>query len=158
MSLYIHVKNYLLMPIHTEHPEFEQWHARWNWIEDQLLSISERGSYLVSEHAIELFSDMQLAYCAGAWISVIIVSIAIIDAQLRETEAIDNKIGTAKLLSTYYTDENIDWLRQLRNKYVHHNIDHTEDASDWYSYDQLEEYATRAIQMTIHAFFQSPGT
>jgi len=104
--------------------------------------------------------DMQIAYCSGAWISVVIMSVSVIDAHLRETEAMDSRIGTAKLLTEYYEGEDIDWLRQLRNKYVHHNLDNPIlEMNDWFDkQDELEFNATKAIRMTIKALFQNPGT
>lgn len=143
-----------------ECPKPEVWNKRMAWLEEQLLTAEKGGSYLLSEHATTLFMDMELAFCAGAWISVIVMSVAVIDAHLRETEAMDNRIGTAKLLNYFYEGGNINWLRQLRNKYVHHNLDNPlTETNDWYSnQDQLEKYAIDAMQMTISALFQSPGT
>ncbi|MBN8669487.1 MAG: hypothetical protein J0L80_02300 [Chitinophagales bacterium] len=148
------------MTIFGVYPTQDKWNERRDWVEKQLLDRSESGSFLVSEHATTLFMDMQLAFCAGAWLSVVITSISVIDAQLRETEAANDSIGTAKLLNDYYKGEEINWLRQLRNKYVHHNIANpTNDTSNWYNnQNELEKHATKAMQMTIHAFFQSPGT
>jgi hypothetical protein len=44
----------------------------------------------------------------GAWLSVIILSVSMDDAHLRETEAMDKNIGTAKLLKDFYYGEDID--------------------------------------------------
>jgi hypothetical protein len=104
--------------------------------------------------------DMQISYCSGAWISVVIMSVSVIDAHLRETEAMNTSIGTAKLLKELYDGEGIDWLRQLRNKYVHVNVDKQilEMNCFFDNQDQLEKDATKAMKMTIIALFQSPGT
>lgn len=61
---------------------------------------------------------MHWAYCAGAWISVVVMAVSSIDSLLRETEAGDNRIGTATLLMEFYEGEGdqIDWLRKLRNR------------------------------------------
>ncbi len=141
-------------------PLQETWDKRRDWLYQELEKAETGMSYLLSEHAVALFMDMQLAYCAGAWLSVIVMSVSVIDAHLRETEALDNKIGTAKLLSDYYNGGDIDWLRKLRNKYVHVDLDKSPFAmNDWYSQqEKLEEDATTAMQMTIAAIFQSPGT
>lgn len=141
-------------------PNNEIWQKRRDWMEAELEAAQTGGSYLVSDHSIALFMDMQLAFCAGAWISVIIISVSVIDSHLRETEAMDNNIGTAKLLSDYYEGPDIDWLRQLRNKYVHHNLNNSLfEINDWYNKQaQLESDATKAITMTINALFQNPGT
>ncbi|MGH2664836.1 hypothetical protein [Flavobacterium sp.] len=143
-----------------DYPNRENWQKRRDWLDTELENAQTGFSYLVSDHSIALFIDMEIAFCSGAWISVVIMSVSVIDAHLRETEAMDNKIGTAKLLSEYYEGEDIDWLRQLRNKYVHHNLDKPIfEINDWYSnQEQLELEATKAILMTIKAIFQSPGT
>jgi len=143
-----------------EYPNREIWQKRRNWLDKELEKAETGFSYLVSDHSTALFMDMQIAYCSGAWLSVVIMSVSVIDAHLRETEAMDGKIGTAKLLTDYYEGENIDWLRQLRNKYVHHNIDKPIlEMNDWFNnQEQLELNATKAIEMTIKALFQNPGT
>lgn len=142
-----------------EYPNREIWQKRRTWLDNELKKAETGFSYLVSDHSTALLMDMQIAYCSGAWISVIIMSISVIDAHLRETEAMDRKIGTAKLLTEYYEGEDIDWLRQLRNKYVHHNIDNPIlEMNDWFvKQDQLELNAAKAIKMTIKALFQNPG-
>ena len=143
-----------------EYPNKEVWQKRRTWLDNELEQAETGFSYLVSDHSTALFMDMQIAYCSGAWISVVIMSVSVIDAHLRETEATDSKIGTAKLLTEYYEGEDIDWLRQLRNKYVHHNLDNPIlEMNDWFDkQNQLELNATKAIKMTIKALFQNSGT
>lgn len=144
-----------------EHPSKELWIQREEWL-DKLIEESEVGSYLVSDQSTALFMDLRRAYCAGAWLSVVVMSVSILDAHLRETEAMDNKIGTAKLFNEYYAGENADinWLRILRNKYVHLDIDQPALTIDkWYDNQiEMENNAVRAIHICVKAFFQSPGT
>ncbi|MFZ1528347.1 MAG: hypothetical protein WAT19_06340 [Ferruginibacter sp.] len=144
-----------------EHPDFELWEERKEWFEKELESKQHpMASYLLSDQATALLVEIQSCYCAGAFLAVIILSVSIIDAQLRETEAIDNKIGTAKLLDEYFTGKDINWLRKLRNKYVHVDMDNPALTIDdqYTNRKQMEDEARRAIQMVIYAFFQSPGT
>lgn len=143
-----------------KYPNREIWQNRRNWLDNELEKAETGFSYFVSEHSTALFMDMQIAYCSGAWISVVIMSVSVIDAHLRETEAMDSKIGKAKLLKDYYEGDDIDWLRQLRNKHVHHNLDKPIfEMNDWFNnQDQLELNATKAIGMTIKALFQNHGT
>lgn len=146
---------------HLEYPDNKIWEDRKEWFENQLESAQHPlASYLLSDCATALLMDLQCCYCSGAWITVIILSISIIDAQLRETEACDNKIGTAKLLNQYFRGGDIIWLRKLRNNYVHLDIDNPALTIDdqYINRKQMECDARRAIQMVIHAFFQSPGT
>lgn len=143
-----------------DYPNIETWKKRREWIDNELEKTETGLSYLVSDHSTALFMDMQIAFCSGAWISVVIMSVSVIDAHLRETEAMDTSIGTAKLLKDYYEGAEIDWLRQLRNRYVHHNLDRPIlEMNDWFeNQEQLESNATKAMKMTISALFQNPGT
>lgn len=141
-----------------EQADSETWNKRREWV-DKKLHDSEIGCHLLSDHATALFMDMQLAYCAGAWISVIVMSVSVIDAHLRETEAMDNRIGTAKLLDKYYEGVDINWLREIRNRYVHLDMNKPLlEMNDWFdNQKEFELNATKAIKMTISALFQNPG-
>jgi|GEM_PF-1975915 len=143
-----------------EQSSSELWEQRRNWIDKELEEAEIGFSYLVSDHATALFMDMQIAFCAGAWLSVIVMAVSVIDAHLRETASNDNNIGTAKLLNEYYEGENINWLRKLRNTYVHLNMEKpTLEMNAWFNNQkELEADAVIAMQMTIKALFQNPGT
>jgi 3-keto-L-gulonate-6-phosphate decarboxylase len=136
----------------------ELWQQRRDWI-DQELEEAEVGVHDTCDHAVALFFDMAIAYCAGAWISVIVMSVSVIDAHLREVEAMNDKIGTAKLLNDYYIGDNINWLRKLRNSYVHFDTDNPVLGMNAHfeNQEQMEKDATMAIEMTIKALFQNPG-
>jgi hypothetical protein len=136
-----------------DYPEKEIWLQREAWI-DKILAKSETLTYEVGDHSTALFMDMRLAYCSGAWLSVIIMSVSVIDAHLRETVT-DSQVGTAKLLSEYYTGEDINWLRILRNKYVHVDVENPIlGMNAWFdNRKELEENATKAMEMTVKAFF-----
>jgi hypothetical protein len=137
----------------------ETWKEREEWI-DSTIEELEVGSYLVSEHSTALFFDMRRAYCAGAWISVVVMAISVMDSHFRETESGDNKINTAKLLKEFYGGEDVEWLRKLRNRYVHHNLNAPFLEMDtWFNdYNQLEADARKAMMITIKSFFLNPGT
>lgn len=143
-----------------EQPSHEVWQQRRRLIDKELEEAETGFSYSVSDHATALFMDMQIAYCAGAWLSVVVMAVSVIDAHLRETEANDNNIGTANLLASFYEGEDINWLRRLRNRYVHMNLNNLKlKMNAWFlSQSEMETDATRAIQMTIKALYQSPGT
>ena len=83
------------------------------------------------------------------------------DAHLRETEAMDNKIGKPKLLNEYYEgSEDINWLRKLRNSYVHFDFHNTaiEMNVQYTDREKLDQDATLAVKMVIIALFQNLGT
>jgi hypothetical protein len=142
-----------------DYTDKDNWNKRRQWLDDELEKAETGLVYAVSDHSTALFMDMQIAFCSGAWISIVIMSVSVIDSHLRETEAMDTSIGTAKLLKEYYEGEEIDWLRQLRNKYVHHNLDKPFlEMNDWFdNQEELEKDATKAMKMTISALFQNPG-
>ena len=142
-----------------DYPNRETWEVRREWIDKELEKAEVGLVYSVSDHSTALFMDMQITFCAGAWISVVIISISVIDSHLRETEAMDDTLGTTKLLNEYYEGNDINWLRQLRNKYVHHNLDRTTfEMNAWFNnQEQLEKDAIKAMKMTILALFSNPG-
>jgi len=144
-----------------EFPENEIWSKRNKWIENEIENSMTGFSYMVSDQASALFYDLQACYSIGAWLSVIVLSVSVIDAHLRETEAMDNKIGTAKLLIEFYeATEDINWLRRLRNTHVHLNIDSPALCMNNQFGDRtiLEKDATKAMRMVIKSFFRNPGT
>jgi hypothetical protein len=141
-------------------PSQDIWEQRQQWFEHCLEEAQHPlANYIVSDHATALLVELQACYCVGAWVSVVILSISIIDAQIRETEAGDGRIGTAKLLTEYYAGHDINWLRKLRNKYVHIDIDSPALTIDdqYMKRKEMEADATKAIKMVIRSFFQSPG-
>lgn len=158
-NIFLSTKELIEMEDVFEPTPLDIWKKRDEWI-DKELQDAEVGSYLVSEHSTALFFDMRRAYCAGAWISVVVMAIAVMDSHFRETESGDNKIGTAKLLQEFYQSAEIEELRKLRNRYVHMNLDQPFLEMDtWFkNQNQLEEAATNAMLITIKAFFLNPGT
>ena len=69
-----------------------------------------------STHGLLLLIDIEAAFCAGAWLSVIVMSYAVIDATLRHIVTGDYEAKGAEL---YGNDVDLDWLRKLRNDIVH---------------------------------------
>lgn len=139
-------------------PDEKIWLEREALIDNEIARL-ETGCYLVSDHSTALFMDMRRAYCGGAWLSVVVMSISVIDSHLRETESGDNKIGTAKLLNEFVEGEDVNWLRQLRNRIVHLNLVNPEFTMNaWFdNQKELEEQATKAMLTCIRIFFQTPG-
>lgn len=142
-----------------EYPQEIIWQERRDWIDKELENAEVGLVYDLSDHAVALFMDMSIAYCAGAWLSVIVMAVSVIDAHLRETQAMDDKIGTAKLLSDHYEGDNIDWLRKLRNSYVHVNEKSPLAEMNFYynNQDIMKANASTAMKMAINALFQNPG-
>jgi hypothetical protein len=137
-------------------PNKEIWEKRRRWIDDEMQRIEDGTD--CSSHGAALFMDLQACYCLGAWLAVIVLSISVIDAHLRETEALNDKMRTAKLLDEYYRgNDDINWLRKLRNQYIHLNFDNPilEVNDQFDSRTNLETDATKAIKMVIETLSQN---
>jgi len=145
---------------HLEHPSLELWEERREWFENLLNEHESVGSYFVSEQACALIAEAQSCFCAGAWISVIILAFAVIDAQLRETEVPYFKGNSKELINILGFDERFQRLRKRRNKIIHLNIDNPAITVDqqWGNRKELEEEAREAIKLMIEAFYSNPGT
>ena len=144
---------------HLECPTNQIWEARRNWFEMLNDEISGEGSYLVSEQACALIAEVQSVFCTGAWIAVIILAIAVIDAQLRETEMPDFKGSTKQLLDRINANDDLHALRIRRNAIVHVDADRPAITVDqqWSNRHQLELEARKAVRIMLVTFYLSPG-
>lgn len=144
-----------------DQPTQEIWEARRNWFEQLSESyVNGEGSYFVSDQACALCGDIELAFCAGAWNAVVILAMAVVDSQLRETEFPDFKGSTNELLKSIGLNERLLWLRRKLNQLVHINIEDPTITLDqqWSNQEQLEADARKAIGLMFEAFYSNPGT
>jgi hypothetical protein len=89
---------------------------RLHWMRQTRLrggSVRNGGRY--STQALLLFTDLEKAFIAGAWVSAIVISYAIVDASLRTARG-DYQAHASKL---YGSDAELDRLRGVRNELVH---------------------------------------
>jgi hypothetical protein len=77
------------------------------------------GVRTLSTQALLLLCDLEKAFCAGAWISVIVLAYAVADATLREIATGDYKSKAADL---YGSNADLEWLRKIRNQAVHVSV------------------------------------
>ena len=70
----------------------------------------------ISNHALLLEIELRIASCAGAWLSVIVLAQAAIEAQVRQVTQGDYKATAQELFAA---DPDLNWLRALRNDLVH---------------------------------------
>ena len=70
----------------------------------------------ISSSALLLEVDIRIAFCAGAWLSVIALAAAAVEAQFRHVYTEDYE---AKAVALYGTDTDLHWLRELRNEILH---------------------------------------
>lgn len=131
---------------------------RWDWC-NQVWSEAERGAgNFVSEQASAISEDVQIAFCSGAWVSVIVLSVAVIDAQLREIEVPDFDGNTKQLIEDAKANPELQDLRKLRNKLVH--VDPSDPVvtlndSEIYRHE-LESEARKAFKLMAETFFLTP--
>jgi hypothetical protein len=139
------------------HISGDLWNARADWLSAIEKSASNPdASYLVSEQATLLTFDVHKAFCAGAWISVLVLCHAAIDATIRDTETGDYISNSKRLFGG---DTELEWLRKTRNRLVHVSPTTDSRLGDFDIYhDALEADARRAIELLFRVIYASPGT
>jgi hypothetical protein len=141
-----------------DRPDEKLWNERKEWLMELEEEESGLGGYAISEQACALMMDMEAVFCTGAWVAVIIISMAIIDAQLREVEAPGFQGNTEKLLKETGLVHELDWLRKRRNKLIHLKPERPEITVDkqWLEREQLENEARKAIGLVFKVVFLTP--
>ena len=116
-----------------------------------------KNGQLISSHALMLEFDLRLAYCAGAWISVIVLACAAVEAQERQVTANDYSSSARELFAR---NPDLQWLRTLRNEVVHAAEPGTKSqlwkvgGGDIGANQQaLEDEATRAVETMFQAIY-----
>ncbi len=120
------------------------------------------GSYLLSPQGTLITYDIETAFCAGAWVSVIILAHAAIDATIRDTELGDYRSNSKVIFNE---DPELEWLRKTRNALVHVSCEGKSTFLPEGEMDNMAEYhhslensATRAIKLVFKTIYASPGT
>ena len=144
-----------------DHVDACVWKSRLHWLEQVDDSYRHpEASYLLSSQGTLLSYDVEKAFCAGAWISVIIMTHAAIDSTIRDTELGDYKSNSKDI---FEGDPELEWLRKRRNRLVHvtdgpHGIPQEELNNVDVFHDSLESDAKRAIQLLFKTIYANPGT
>ncbi len=133
-----------------EYPSKEAWGARKQWFEALENSfVDERASYGLSDQACALVGEVQVAFCAGAWVTVLVMAIAVIESHASE-------FGYPDLT------DNPTWqkLRKRRNSIVHFQEKHPGISLDqqWLNRPQLEAEAKEATKLMFEVFYSDVGT
>jgi hypothetical protein len=148
---------------YAEHVEAIVWNKRHEW----LLAVEEQEagnwrSILLSPHGTLLTYDVEIAFCAGAWISVIVLAHAAIDATIRDTEVGDYTSNSKRIFGG---NTDLEWLRILRNRLVHatgperHPYFSEQALDDVAGFqERLEDDAKRAVTLLFRAIYANPGT
>ena len=119
-----------------------------------------RNGQVISSHALLLEIDLRLAYCAGAWLSVIVLACAAVEAQARQVTANDYSSAARDLFAD---SPDLQWLRTLRNELVHAGEPGT-PSQLWKvggvdigaNQRALETEATRAVEVMFRAIYGKP--
>ena len=143
---------------YLERPSTELWEARERWFEELAESLAGEGSYIVSEQACALIGEAQTCFCAGAWIAVLVLAMAVVDAQLRETELPGFAGSTKRLLNVAQANPELQRLRERRNAIIH--LDPEDPAitvdQQWANRTELEQEAREAVKLMFEAFYIGP--
>jgi hypothetical protein len=130
------------------------WELRRDWFE-QKAKPPDDGGYLVSEQACALLADLQCAFCAGAWITVVVLAAAAIDAHLHDAEGFT---GNAKrAIDEAGADPHLPRLRKRRNALIHSDSDSPAITVDqqWSERARLEDDARLAVELVFRVFYAS---
>ena len=91
--------------------------ARENWLSE--VHESERRPYSelpLSTHGLLLQYDIERAFCAGAWLSVIVLVQSAIEATIRD---IDSKDYETKAFQIFAGNNELERIRAFRNEILH---------------------------------------
>ena len=138
-------------------------HERMSWLHRVI--DQERKSYramTLSTQGLLLLYDIEKAFCAGAWLSVIVLAYAVVDATLRDVATGDYKSKAADL---YGSNSDLEWLRNIRNQIVHVSPPGTPSAL-WKlppnnlpaCQEALEPEAKRAVALAYRQIYAQAGT
>jgi hypothetical protein len=140
--------------IHLNHPSNEMWELRRGWFE-QKAEPPDGGGYLLSEQACAMAADLQCAFCAGAWIAVVVLAAAAIDAQLHDAEGFTG--NARRVIDEAGADPQLHALRKCRNTIIHSDPDGPAISVDhqWSERVRLEENARLAVELVFRVFYAS---
>lgn len=141
-----------------EYPKKHEWHSRRFWFEGLFDTEKRVGGFIVSEQALGLLVDLQAAFCAGAYIGVVILAAAVIDSHLKDVEGGLGGMKQTFQLSGFGAE--LDWLRIRRNSLVHVKDFYNSTISvDAHSSERVQHEvdAKRAIALVARVLFETPA-
>ena len=101
-------------------PSGADWTARRLWFADTVTRPLEEAGASPGRQADTLLAELEDVFCAGAWLSTVVLSAAVIEAHLRETAAPGNPLeNTRDLFHRLGLPAEFEELRLLRNRIVH---------------------------------------
>ena len=132
------------------------------WFESKFDVEKRAGGCMLGEHASALVVDLQAIYCAGVYLTVVILACTIIDAHLREVEGGEKYEGGIQAAFSELTSiSGLDWLRKRRNHLVHFRERPTPTITVEDQYLERKNHeadACRAIELVSRVLFENPWT
>ncbi|MFN3461742.1 MAG: hypothetical protein ACK4ZN_12085 [Oceanibaculum sp.] len=132
-------------------PSQRLWSERQAWFQRRLDDARGAEDAAIGEQAEALLIDLQLAFCAGAWVAAIILAQTVLDADLADRE-LAGGAGEGIALNDIRFGRDYVWLRNRRNDLVHEEgrtaltvRDQTQDRQ------HLESEARRAVELLFKA-------
>jgi len=132
--------------------------SRLQWIFETFhANHKDKSERLLSSHALLLELDIRLAFCAGAWISTIVLACAAIEAKIRQIDTGDYQAKAGSLLKW---NSELRWLTDTRNEIMHSGEPGTKSRI-WKAnpndlgacHDALESAARRAIKIMFKTLY-----
>ncbi|WP_343563226.1 hypothetical protein [Kiloniella sp. b19] len=135
-----------------EHPRERIWSERQLWFQERENVSAQRGAPAPSEQSCALMIDVQSAFCAGAFSAVVIITAAIVQAQIKESGEEQNALASVP-------PEELAWLNKLRNKLVHGDkrSPGLTIADQWHNRGEWEDKARRAILIAFDVLYPEQG-
>lgn len=137
-------------------PDRDAWGKRRHWFDEAGKAAEGLGEiWDTSEQVEALFVDVKIAFCAGAWLAVIILAAAVVDTHLREYQVPEGFVGNAaRLLDAAHADPALHGLRQRRNALMH--LDDRQAPAvtindRWDKRPELEGEAREAVHLMFRA-------
>ena len=131
-------------------PSQRLWMERQAWFQRRLDDTRGEMPTAIGEQAEALLVDLQLSFCAGAWVAVVILAQTVLDADLADRELAGEETGI--VLNDIRFGRDYVWLRNRRNDLVHDEgrtaltiRDQTGDRA------RLEAEARRAVELLFKA-------
>ena len=109
------------------------------------------SSFCQHEQAIPITYELERAFCAAAWISVVLLSHCLVDMYFNERGLSDQKVRKKKM-GHHTLWEELEWLRNKRNPLVHRSKNDAvavSSSDQWFNREQLFEDAKRAVSIAF---------
>ena len=128
-----------------------QWEARQRKFRE--LEFAALGDSGFTQHGqvLPMTYELEQAFCAGAWLAVVILAHALVDIYFNEQGLTEPKQRVVHL-RTHPMKAQLEWLRKHRNPVVHvkRNAPAAVSVDDqWFERDKLYENAKRAVSIAF---------